>query len=291
MGEVIRRPSLAAIEIFWRWIVGIPFLLVCWREAGRILTAYPLESSGFYVLDKQNPWAATAQFAGVWAYYEPPLKAVLSWLLPAFAVAWIVASGIGRSVLLKRIEPGMRFRPAAVIALQAVWVLLFALTMLGWFRCMAWVAAGHISVTGEPDLVGFSIWLICLTLGFFTVFALISWVVSVAPILLVMERRSVLSSLGQACRLERPFASKLTEINLVMGIVKLALMVVAMVFSAAPLPFSDELGPQAMHAVWAGSAVFFLVANDYFQAVRVRAFVEFWKVFRGVATNPAPPRA
>ncbi len=45
---------------------------------------------------------------------------------------------------------------------------------------------------------------------------------------------------------------------MVMGIVNLALMVVAMVLSAAPLPFSDQLGGDALHVVWAGAAVFYL---------------------------------
>jgi hypothetical protein len=71
------------------------------------------------------------------------------------------------------------------------------------------------------------------------------------------------------------------EINLVMGIVKLALVVLAMVLSAAPLPFSDELGPGAMHLVWAIATIFYLVASDYFQVVRLKGFVEFWKMFRG----------
>jgi len=90
----------------------------------------------------------------------------------------------------------------------------------------------------------------------------------------------VLSALGQSLRLGRPFAGKLAEINLVLGIVKLALVVVAMVLSAAPLPFSDELGPSAMRCVLVGSVVFFLVVNDFFQVVRLKAFVEFWRVFR-----------
>ena len=42
----------------------------------------------------------------------------------------------------------------------------------------------------------------------------------------------------------------------------LALIVVAMVFSAAPLPFSDELGEGAMHVVAAASVVFYFVANE-----------------------------
>ena len=64
---------------------------------------------------------------------------------------------------------------------------------------------------------------------------------------------------------------------------KLALIVLAMVFSAAPLPFSSELGPSAMHFVWVASTVFYLVANDYFHVVRLKAFVEFWKTYRGPA--------
>jgi hypothetical protein len=100
-----------------------------------------------------------------------------------------------------------------------------------------------------------------------------------------LEKRSVLSALGQSLRLGKPFASKLVEINLVLGIVKLALIVVAMVFSAAPLPFSDELGEGAMHAVAAASVVFYLVANDFFQVVRIRAFLEFWKVLCGPAST------
>jgi hypothetical protein len=71
------------------------------------------------------------------------------------------------------------------------------------------------------------------------------------------------------------------EINLVMGIVTIMLLVLAMVFSAAPLPFSDQLGPAALHVVAAASAIFYLVASDYFQVVRLKSFVEFWRTYRG----------
>jgi hypothetical protein len=74
----------------------------------------------------------------------------------------------------------------------------------------------------------------------------------------------------------------LVEIGLVMGIVNLALIVVAMVLSAAPLPFSDQLGGDAMHVVWAGAALCYLVASDYFQVVRIKSYVEFWKTYRGL---------
>jgi len=284
MGEVFRRPSLVAIEIAWRWLFGVPFLFICWKQGQQILAAYPLESSGANSLDTQNPWVAAVQLSNIATFYEPHMLAVLRWLLPVAALAWVVVSGLGRNLLLMRMEPRVPFRPTTMIVLQGAWLGLFGFTLWGWFRCMQWAAATHITGGAEPDLVGYFIWAIFLALGFFTAFALTSWVLTITPILVLLEkRRSALSCLGQGLRLGRGFSSKLAEINLVLGIVKLALLVVAMVFSAAPLPFSDELGPGAMHVVVAASGVFYLVANDFFQVVRLKAFVEFWRIFRSCA--------
>jgi len=285
MGAVIKRPGLTLIEITWRWLVGIPILLVLWQQALKILAEYPLESSGAGSIDFTNPWLAAQQVAGAWSYYIPHVSIVMRWLLPVWAVAWIVVSALGRSLLLMRIEPRLRFRPVTMIALHTAWMAMFLLVVYGWFRSMEWVAATHMSGTnigagGEPDLIGLFIWTIFLSLGFFALWALVNWTVSVAPLIALLEGGSALSALRESLRLGKPFTGKLAEINLVMGIVKIGLAVLAMVFSAAPLPFSDELGPDAMHAVLLASLVFFLVATDYFQVVRIKAFVEFWKIFR-----------
>ena len=280
MGDVFRRPSLVAIEIAWRWLFGISFLFVCWTQGQQILAAFPLESSGASSLDTQNPWVAAVQLCNIAAFYEPHVLAVLRWLLPAGALTWAIVSGLGRNLLLMRMEPRVPFRPVAMIVLQGARLAWFGFMLWGWVHSMQWAAATHITSGAEPDLVGYFIWAIILALAFFTAFALTSWVLTIAPILVLLERHSVLSGFGRALRLGGAFSSKLAEINLVLGIVKLAVLVVAMVFSAAPLPFSDELGPGALHFVAATSCVFFLVANDFFQVVRLKAFVEFWRIFR-----------
>jgi len=281
MGWVFHRPSLVGLEIAWRWLFGVPLLFVCWLQAKQILAALPPESTGLTSLDAQNPWVAAVQLADVWARYQPPVVALLRWLGPLAALAWIVASGMGRNLVLKRLEPGVRFRPLAMMAVQAGSLALLALTFAGWFRSLQWVAATHITASGEADLIGYSSWAIFLSLGFFTLWALVSWPLGVTPMLMLLERRSVLSAFGKSLRLGKTFTSKLMETNLVMGIVKLALIVLAMVFSAAPLPFSDQLGPDAMHVVWAGATLFYLVASDYFHVVKLKGFVEFWRTFRG----------
>ncbi len=281
MGWVFRRPLLIAMEIGWRWLFGVPFLVVCRRQARLILAALPPESTGLGSIDFQNPWVAAEQIGSAWVRYLPHVTAISYWLAPLATLAWILVSGLGRSLALRRLEAGARFRPLAMIALQGAWLALFAVVFWGWLRALGWVAATHIRAGSEPALVGFSIWTIFLSLGFFTLWALVSWPVTVAPLLMLLEDVSPGSALARSLKLGNPFTGKLMEINLVMGIVKLALVVLAMVLSAAPLPFSDQLGPDAMHAVWAGAVVFFLVANDYFQVVRLKSYVEFWRTFRG----------
>ena len=289
MGWVFSRPAIVAIEVAWRWIFGIPFLALCWLQAQKILVDVPLESSGLNGIDPQNPWVAVLQLARVWGTYYPHVTAVLGWLVPVAALAWIALSGLGRSLVLLRIDPSLsprlRFRPLQMMVLQAGWLALLGATWWSWFRSMEWVAATHITTGAEPDLVGAAFWVIFLSLGFFTLWALVSWALSIAPIVMLLEDRSAGSAIGRSLRLGKPFTGKLVEINLVMGIVNLALIVLALVLSAAPLPFSDQLGPDALHGIDALAVLFYLVASDYFQVVRLKGFVEFWKMFRGAEST------
>lgn len=281
MGWVFTRPSLTAIEVAWRWIFGAPVLAVCWLQAQRILAELPPETTGLNTLDPQNPWTSAVKLTVAWDMYRPHVVSVLQWLLPLAAIAWIVLSGLGRNLVLKRMDPRLSFRPLTMIALQAAWLAVLALTCWAWFRCIGWAAATHIGTGAEPDLVGYTVWVIFLSLGFFTLWALVSWAVTIAPMLVLLEDRSAVSALGQSLRLGKAFTGKLVEINLVMGIVKLALLVVAMVFSSVLIPFSEEVGAGALHLEWIVVSLFYFVASDYFQVVRLKGFIEFWNVYRG----------
>lgn len=284
MGFVFSRRLLILIEVAWRWLFGIPFLAVCWLQVQKILAAVPPESAGLNSINTQNPWQASLQLANAWSLYQPHVEQTLRWLAPLAALAWVVISGVGRSLVLMRIGSGpgarLRFRPPSMMLLQAGWLALLGAICWAWLRSMQWVAATHITTGAEPDLVGFAFWAIFLALGFFTAWALLSWTLSIAPLVMLLERRSALSALGQSLRLGKAFTGKLVEINLVMGIVNLALIVLAMVLSAAPLPFSDQLGTDSLHWIDAAAVVFYLVASDYFQLVRLKGFQEFWKMFR-----------
>ena len=289
MGWVFGHPSLTALEVAWRWIFGIPMLMVCWVQAQKILAVLPPDTAGIGNLSLQNPWLAAVQLDRAWSLYRPLVGHVLIWLAPAAGLAWAVVAGLGRSLVLKRLHPRLPMRPLALIALQAGWLLLLIAIVWDWYQAVGWVARTHIVPSAEPDLVGFSMWVIFLTLGYFTLWAVVSWVLTIAPLLALLEDRSAVSALGRSLWLGKAFTGKLIEANLVMGIVKLALMVVAMVFSSVLIPFADEVGMSALHQEWVVVAVFYFVAGDYFQVVRLKGFVEFWRTYRGIPNSSAAP--
>ena len=284
MGWVFARPSLTALEVAWRWLVGAPLLLVCLTQVQHIFAELPPETTGLNTLDLANPWVSALKLAAAWDIYRPHVVSFLAWFAPVAAVAWIVVSAFGRNLILMRMEPCLRLRPVAIVALQAAWVALLAVTGWACWSSIGWAANNHIGTGAEPDLIGYTVWAICLTLGFFTLWALISWVVAIAPMLVLLEDCSPTAALVRSLRLGKPFTGKLVEINLVMGIVKVALLVLAMVFSSVLIPFSEQVGASAMHLEWIIVSIAYFIASDYFHVVRLKGFIEFWRLYRGGAS-------
>jgi len=111
--------------------------------------------------------------------------------------------------------------------------------------------------------------------------ALLSWTLAMAPLLLLLEgdvrAGASVRALTRSFSLGKALSGKLMEVSLVLAIVKIMLIVLDMVFSAAPLPFADEFGPDALHVIYVAVFVGFLVGNDFFHVVRLRSFRELWR--------------
>ena len=155
---------------------------------------------------------------------------------------------------------------------------------------MAW--SSHTAVSGpiaggaEPNLVGFCALVIVLTLGMFLAWSAVSWWFGMAPLLAMLHGTGVKESLAAAGRL-RGLKGELVEVNLVMGIVKIALIVLAMVFSATPLPFQTVTTPQFLAWWWAGVGVIYLIGSDFFHVARLVAYLTLW---RSGAAKSAPAK-
>jgi len=231
-----------------------------------------------------DPMGAAETLAQAAAVLLPPAVRVAEWLAPLLLIAWVVVSSLGRTLVLRRVDAQLHARPTTLMALQAARMAALASSFVVWFECVRWIAAvavnGPMAAGQEPDLVLSSALTIVTTLGLFTIWAVMSWALSAAPLLAMLRNLDARDSLVAAFRLG-PVRSKLVEINLVMGIVKIALIVLAIVFSACPLPFQSVATPDFMLQWYAGVTALYLVASDFFHVARLVAYLELWRVYEG----------
>ena len=289
LSECWSRPSLLALEIFWRWLFGIPLLAILVWQGLHIYSAIAsrVAAAGVDQLSIADPMQAAVIASDIYNVAAGPSLQTAAWLVPIAAIGWAVISGAGRNAVLRRYDPSLPRRTGAFSVLQLLRIVFLGSSFWFWFVTVQG-AANH-SLSGEdPNLVAYCAIVICLSLGIFTLWALVSWVFSIAPLLVLLEGKSIGSSLLRSLRLG-PLTGKLVEINLIMGIIKLALVVLAMVFSAVPIPFASAMEGPPLYAWWALVTIAYLVASDFFQVARLVAFIQLWRAYAVPVQIPLAP--
>jgi hypothetical protein len=272
-----KRPALLGWELLWRWSFGIPVAVILYHQGAHIAASASLNQESFSNLSLSDPLAAGQQLTVAAAALTPSLLRTALWLVPMLILAWAAASGLGRSAVLQRLDPALRPAHLTLVLLQLLRIVALVAVCVGWYRALSWAADATLS-GAAPNLVAWSAWVICLSLGIFVLWALLSWIFSIAPLLAMLQGTGVLRSLAHSLRLG-PLTAQLVEVNLVLGIVRLALIVLALVFSAIPLPFEADMTGKALYAWWLLVTLFYLVASDFFQVARLAAFVQFWRLY------------
>ena len=287
LGECWHRPSLLLMELAWRGLFGVPLLLLLWWQALHIyaVASAQLASSGMDQFTLTDPMQAAEISANIYAVLAPPIIHLIEWLAPLAMIAWSMVSAIGRNAVLRRYDPKLPQRWLTLSILQLMRVVFLAGSVWFWFAAIHWSATATLGGE-EPNLVGYCALVICLSLSIFTLWALVSWVFSIAPLLVLLENRRAGASLVRSLRLG-PLTGKLVEINLVMGIIKLALVVLAMVFSACPLPFESVMQGTPLYLWWAAVTILYLAASDFFQVARLVAFIQLWRFSVPAHASPA----
>ena len=282
-----RHPSATALEVLWRWMFGGVVAWVVWTRVvpvvlGDLGGREGVARLGLDQLTLLDPMGAAAKVSAVSELLLPDLQRMLLQIGPGLLLLWVVLSTVGRWAVLRRVDRGLRARLGTVACLQLLRVAAMVVVSGVWVGLGVW--AGRVAIAGpiargeEPSLVGYFALVIVGSLVLFLVWALVSWPLSLAPLLAMRLDRGVVGSLRAAAE-GGPLRLKLVEINLVMGIVKVALVVLLMVFSASPLPFQSSITTEFL--VWwtAGVGVLYLVASDFFHVARQVANLELWQAF------------
>lgn len=292
MAQIWKRPALTGTELFWRWGVGAPLLLLLGLAAGHALRGVPFDLVGLEQMTVFKPTEALATIHHQLDRTLPAVLPILYWWIPCALGLWTLASAWGRGNIWRRLDPGLRpgFVRVATLTLTRTCALLAVLAV--WIRGL--MAASDFTVTAparagvEPNLVLFVALAVALTLLLFMLWSMTSWVLDVAPLFAMRggysagrvdgkrANRGVAGSLRAAMQ-TRGLGSKLIETNLVMGIVKVALLVLAMVFSASPLPFATVETTTFLLGWWSFVAILYLAFSDLFQVIRRATYLRLFQ--------------
>lgn len=291
MTAVWRRPSLSGLEILWRWAVGAPILVLAAAEAVLVSRSVSVDTAALEAMTVFKPVAAFDAMGAAMAAILPAAKPVVLWLFPVAAVVWLLAAALGRSVVLQRFDGTLHARPLTLLALGT----LRATLLTGAWALWLWLilAAGRIAIRGpaagggEPNVVLYSALLICGSIFVYVLWAVMSWPFQLASLLAMQRNLGPSASLSAALRTGAA-RGKLIEVNLVMSIVKIAVLVLGMVFSACPLPFSNVESPAFLACWWAGVVVVYLATLDYFHVVHAVAHLWLWRAYDFCASDRPP---
>jgi hypothetical protein len=293
MGQVWDRPSLTAVEIAWRWVTVILAALLCsaaafWNHGSLSHSAADVLNNGFDMdalksMTVFQPLAAAHTISRAIHVILVSTAPLLIWLFPLLLLLWSVIAAFGRTLVLRRLDPALHARRFSIFLLGALRALLLAVAWVLWFLGLTWAARAAIIVPAqrgeEPSLVLFAAMLICGTLALYVVWAVFSWFLQLAPLLAMQCNLGPLAALRAALTSNKELRGKLIEINLVMNIVRIALIVLAMVFSASPLPFSSVETQTFLTCWWIGTGLLYLAMSDYFHVVRAAAYLSLYRAY------------
>jgi hypothetical protein len=282
MAFVWRNRALTALEVLWRWSVGAPLLALAAWQLRKALHGAIIDTSALEAMTVFQPVAAFRTIHDAAIVLRPMVEPLFGWLFPLSVISWVIVAAFGRQVVLRRMDPQLQIRFVTVLQLGALRALLLGVFWGIWIWGV-WVA-GRIAITGpasrggEPSVVLYCAMLICGSIGLYVVWAVVSWPFQLAPLLAMYDGQSAIGSLVKAFR-ARNVREKLLEVNLVMNIVKIAVLVLAMVLSASPLPFVSVETETFLAYWWIGVVLIYMAALDYFHVVRATAYLRLWQAY------------
>ena len=277
-----RHPSWLALELLWRWGYGIPLLAIIAWQAQLIgaETAARVQATGIAQFSLQMPMAGALAIAETYMIVWPPILHVLAWLLPCAIVGWALAAGVGRNLVLRRYDRTLPWRPGPLVVLQLLRAAALFAMVVAWFAAIRWAASFSLAgvtpqseTAAEPNLVLYLALVIAISLAAITIWLLLSWVFSIAPLIAVLEQCGVGASLRRSLRLGH-LKRKLVEINLAVGYWKLAATVLVMILTATPAAFVVAFQGFWLYMWWGAVSILYMVLSDFFQVARVVGFVE-----------------
>lgn len=277
MAFVWKHPSLTALEVLWRWLAAAPLLWLLWHNEAA-LAHVPLDTTALESMTFLEPVRSAAILVRQAKLYAPLLRETLVWWVPLAIGLWSALAAWGRTTVLRRADPALAPRFGTMLLLALGRAASFVALLVAWLAGCAAAVRSTVITPGqqgaEPNVVLLTALVVALTLAAFLLWSVLIWPVDLAPLRAMLK----IGDLGPSQRAQ--LRAKLIETNLVMGIVRVALLVLAMTFSASPLPFQTQETQGFITLWWIGVGLLYLLASDFFHVVRRVTYLRLLQSFK-----------
>ncbi|MBA3915996.1 MAG: hypothetical protein H0X25_19530 [Acidobacteriales bacterium] len=295
--HIVRQPAAGFTEILWRWASGLFGLSLLAFLAVEYVKSLPLNSVDLLMLRSGQWWLIARALSHILGGSAPRLVSAAGIVLLACTVVWIVLASVGRAASLKML---LRDSPASDRAdgklrpllglnlLRAIALYAAVLSKVGVLIVAARVAS---PTPGSVNAVfSLALWLALLIFFFWY---LINWFLSLAPIFVVRDGRSMSAALGDAASFCTRHLGPVLAVTSLFSLFHLALWMGASVLSLVPAAFLGTL-PVAVIVGWLFllTLMYFAVV-DYLYVARLAAYLAIVDTPSGAseAVREEPPSA
>jgi hypothetical protein len=268
---VKRAPSLAVIEIAWRWIFGLVatvLLLLGLRAFLAGLSVSPADEAALRGSDVTLAFAALMhlfQEQGVWERFFGISFAVV---VPSVLV-WVAAATLGRVTVLKRLLLRPRVDASAVLYLTIARAALLFVCIALWYLWM--IACAFIAMSGDNPDYPLYLLLSFLALPFIAIgWGILNWILSFAPLFVARDSLPAMQAYNGALSLTRQERSRFISVTTWLGIPRVAAMILVLVFALVALLVIQS--PVTATVLLTLVTLVYCALADYLYVVRLAAY-------------------
>lgn len=290
---VTRLPSLGLAEIIWRWTFGLAACALVGATVLEYLNTLAVTPLDLLLFRSRQPVFIGRALARIFAGSGSRLLEATLVLVPALAIAWIVAASVGRAAVLKAIlgyfgqyndeamlhgnswrvwrSRSERWRLRSLLGLNFLRAGLALAAVLGFFG--AAIVAGFATSDDSPQTgLVFLIFLV-LALMVWAMWSTINWFLSTAAIFVIRDGCDAFAALGDTVLLCRDRFGPVFAAGSWSGLFRLLIFGAATVAACFPIALATAV-PRVL--TWFGilliTLVYFAVA-DYLYVARLAAYV------------------
>jgi hypothetical protein len=268
---VLRDPLIFMLEILWRWSFALLACLLLFAVGAMLLGPLPIVKRWPDVWNSHDPQLIGAFFVGIVLRLGSKLIIAAVAASIAIVLVWAILSGLGRSVIVKRLRAGITsLRFLSIMALQ------FLRAFLTWFCLVLLLAAlfgeALIAIRGpQPDLVLYYLMAmpsIILISGFWLV---LNWYLTLA-VIFGREGQSFRSAFQQARQTVARQRSDFAGTGFVFLLMRLAILLAALAICGLASRSAGSSPQGYFTLVMVVAAVYFAV-SDFLYMSRMAAYL------------------